>query len=112
MEAAEQAPLVALPQSPELSSCPGDISPCDLTILHFNDVYDVDPSPEEPVGGAARCGRHLPLSDSGGVKRDMWPSKPIKNAWKLAGLPWQRPSCVSFSSVLALANNGMVSKPA
>nr|XP_008260488.2 trifunctional nucleotide phosphoesterase protein YfkN isoform X1 [Oryctolagus cuniculus] len=33
---------------------PGDVGPYDLTILHFNDVYEVDPRPEEPVGGAAR----------------------------------------------------------
>lgn len=25
-----------------------------LVILHFNDVYNVEPNPQEPVGGAAR----------------------------------------------------------
>ena len=25
-----------------------------LTILHFNDSYNIEPSPAEPVGGAAR----------------------------------------------------------
>ena len=33
----------------------GDSSgPPDLRILHFNDVYHVDPSSAEPVGGVAR----------------------------------------------------------
>ncbi|XP_012639516.1 snake venom 5'-nucleotidase-like [Microcebus murinus] len=63
MEAAEEAAAVAPPQPSELVAEPspvtwgdksGDIAPYDLTILHFNDVYDVDPRPEEPVGGAAR----------------------------------------------------------
>uniref|UniRef100_A0A2K6G2M8 Ecto-5'-nucleotidase n=1 Tax=Propithecus coquereli TaxID=379532 RepID=A0A2K6G2M8_PROCO len=63
MEAAEEASAVAPPQPSELEAAPspvtwGDksenIGPYDLTILHFNDVYDVDPRPEEPVGGAAR----------------------------------------------------------
>lgn len=26
----------------------------DLVILHFNDVYNLEPQKEEPVGGAAR----------------------------------------------------------
>ena len=25
-----------------------------LTIIHFNDVYNIEPSDKEPVGGAAR----------------------------------------------------------
>ena len=25
-----------------------------LTVIHFNDVYNIDPSDQEPVGGAAR----------------------------------------------------------
>lgn len=29
-------------------------SPPDLRILHYNDVYHIDPSSAEPVGGAAR----------------------------------------------------------
>lgn len=29
-------------------------SPPDLRILHYNDVYHLDPSSAEPVGGAAR----------------------------------------------------------
>jgi hypothetical protein len=29
-------------------------SPPDLRIVHFNDVYHLDPSSAEPVGGAAR----------------------------------------------------------
>lgn len=37
----------------------------DLTILHFNDIYDVETSTEEPVGGAARCGPPSFLSDLG-----------------------------------------------
>jgi hypothetical protein len=65
MEAAEDPPSLAPPQPSELEAEPtpiswgdrsGALGPCDLTILHFNDVYDVDPRPEEPVGGAARCG--------------------------------------------------------
>ncbi|XP_012880689.1 PREDICTED: 5'-nucleotidase-like [Dipodomys ordii] len=63
METAEKPPALAPPQSSGLEAepalvtwgeRPGDLGPCDLTILHFNDVYDVDPRPEEPVGGAAR----------------------------------------------------------
>ncbi|KAL6088305.1 hypothetical protein STEG23_017754, partial [Scotinomys teguina] len=73
----EEAPTLAPPQpaelDQELSPVPrgnqsGDMDSYDLTILHFNDVYDVDPSTEEPVGGAARCGPPSSLSDPGAGK--------------------------------------------
>lgn len=36
-------------------AAPSDtVSPPDLRILHFNDVYHIDPSSAEPVGGIAR----------------------------------------------------------
>ncbi|KAM9254036.1 snake venom 5'-nucleotidase-like [Dugong dugon] len=63
MEAFEETSEVAPHQPSELETesslktlgdTSGDIGPYDLTILHFNDVYDVDPKPEEPIGGAAR----------------------------------------------------------
>ncbi len=28
--------------------------PVTLTLLHFNDVYNIEPQQQEPVGGAAR----------------------------------------------------------
>ncbi|KAL1783642.1 hypothetical protein HispidOSU_024522, partial [Sigmodon hispidus] len=78
MEAlAEEAAMLALPGPAELDeklspvtqgNQSGNVDSYDLTILHFNDVYDVDPSTEEPVGGAARCGPPPPpssLSDPG-----------------------------------------------
>lgn len=37
------------------SAVPGEASsPPDLRLLHYNDVYHLDPSSSEPVGGAAR----------------------------------------------------------
>lgn len=64
MEAAEEGPAVVaslLPEEVEAEPSPdtwgdrpGGVGVSDLTILHFNDVYEVDPRPEEPVGGAAR----------------------------------------------------------
>lgn len=36
------------------SSGRSSASPPDLRILHYNDVYHVDPSSAEPVGGIAR----------------------------------------------------------
>lgn len=36
-----------------------DTGPYDKTTFHFNDVYDVDPRPKEPVRGDARCGPPL-----------------------------------------------------
>lgn len=42
----------------------GDMDSYDLTVLHFNDAYDVDSRTDEPVGGAARCGPPSSLSDS------------------------------------------------
>ncbi|XP_072461140.1 mannosylglucosyl-3-phosphoglycerate phosphatase-like [Notamacropus eugenii] len=63
MEEADSAPVSgpAPPSEPEMEVSPlssgvlcMENGPCDLTILHFNDVYDVDPRVEEPVGGAAR----------------------------------------------------------
>jgi hypothetical protein len=30
------------------------MAPRQLTIVHFNDVYNIEPSLKEPVGGAAR----------------------------------------------------------
>ncbi|XP_028638873.1 snake venom 5'-nucleotidase-like [Grammomys surdaster] len=59
----EEAPALAPPQPAKLSEVlslktqgnqSGDMDSYNLTILHFNDVYDVDSSTEEPVGGAAR----------------------------------------------------------
>lgn len=26
-----------------------------VTILHFNDVYNIEPAARDPVGGASRC---------------------------------------------------------
>lgn len=76
MEATEKgAPAVAAPHSTKRDEklSPrtrgkqlGDMDSYDLTILHFNDVYDVDSRSEEPVGGAARCGPPSSLSDAGG----------------------------------------------
>lgn len=76
MEAHEEdAPALAPPQPAKLGeelslktqgNHSGDMDSYNLTILHFNDVYDVDSSTEEPVGGAARCGPPSFLSDSGG----------------------------------------------
>jgi 5'-nucleotidase len=37
------------------SSVPGQASsPPDIRLIHYNDVYHIDPSSSEPVGGAAR----------------------------------------------------------
>ena len=37
------------------STVPGEASsPPDLRLLHYNDVYHLDPSSAEPVGGSAR----------------------------------------------------------
>ncbi|XP_043833537.1 mannosylglucosyl-3-phosphoglycerate phosphatase-like [Dromiciops gliroides] len=63
MEATNSVPVSASPPplEPEVEVSPLatevlciENGPSDLTILHFNDVYDVDPRVEEPVGGAAR----------------------------------------------------------
>lgn len=71
----EEAPSLAPPQPSKLGeelslktqgNQSGDMDSYNLTILHFNDVYDVDSSTEEPVGGAARCGPPSFLSDLGG----------------------------------------------
>lgn len=71
----EEAPAVAPPQLAKLGeelslktqgNQSGDMDSYNLTILHFNDVYDVDSSTEEPVGGAARCGP--PSFLSGGME--------------------------------------------
>lgn len=73
MEALEEEASTLAPSQPaDEELCPGTrgnqsggMDSYDLTILHFNDVYDVDPSAEEPVGGAARCGPPSSLSDPG-----------------------------------------------
>jgi 5'-nucleotidase len=36
------------------TSAAGEASPPDFRILHYNDVYHLDPSSAEPVGGVAR----------------------------------------------------------
>jgi 5'-nucleotidase len=33
---------------------PDSDSPTTITIVHFNDVYNIEPSNQEPVGGASR----------------------------------------------------------
>jgi len=43
-----------LEPSVTFSSGQAGASPPDLRILHYNDVYHVDPSSAEPVGGIAR----------------------------------------------------------
>jgi len=35
----------------------GSLEKKEITIIHFNDVYDIFPSSDEPVGGAARFAR-------------------------------------------------------
>lgn len=53
-----------LPDTPGNQS--GDRDSYNLTVLHFNDVYDLEPSTKEPVGGAARCGPSFLLPDPAG----------------------------------------------
>jgi hypothetical protein len=47
----EGKPITRVKES--LSQCP-PTGPRKITIAHFNDVYNVEPSEREPVGGAAR----------------------------------------------------------
>lgn len=37
-----------------LSNISGSNMPATITILHYNDVYNIESRNEEPVGGAAR----------------------------------------------------------
>lgn len=41
-------------ESVTYSSGSANTGPPDLRIVHYNDVYHVDPSSSEPIGGAAR----------------------------------------------------------
>lgn len=40
---------------------------CDLFIVHFNDVYNIEPREKEPVGGAARFARYVKAARSDGL---------------------------------------------
>lgn len=49
------AEAIVTSASGRASSVPGEApSPPDVRLLHYNDVYHLDPSSSEPVGGAAR----------------------------------------------------------
>ena len=51
---ATAAPTVTY-SSGRASSVPGEASsPPDIRLIHYNDVYHIDPSSSEPVGGVAR----------------------------------------------------------
>lgn len=71
-----------LPDTPGNQS--GDRDSYDLTILHFNDVYDMDPSTKGPVGGAARCGPPFFCQTLQGKWRVVM-LETCKKTWKLPG---------------------------
>ncbi|MEJ1275654.1 hypothetical protein NN561_006551 [Cricetulus griseus] len=86
----EEAPTLGPPQPASLDeelfrkTRSGDMDSYDLTILHFNDVYDVDSHTEEPVGGAARCGPPSSLSDSeGGMEGSDWEPARKLGGWEV-----------------------------
>lgn len=48
------APKGDIPPNSSTTYASGRKGPADLRILHYNDVYHVDPASAEPIGGLAR----------------------------------------------------------